>query len=329
MEDIVLVCVGCGNSFTFTVANWNTPQLATITGVDDAVVDGDVAYSIVTSVTSADAFYNALDPANVSVTNSDDDTASITASPVEFFATEGEIGSYQLALVTIPSVSPVVIRVSFDPAQVTVNGSTSPVDLTFTDQTAQTVTFQVATNSDANSDRNVFITQQVVSSGASEYPVGMNAPTVTIHIADVPPPPPTPLCEDHNFSDGGVVRSSTADALGYALNCRVLYQNGAPTQWLGSDLYNSGSIGIEGVLNLGVIQAIDIFSPAGMTYFQGGAVFCLRGTGTLIWLAASGVPRHAEIIGSYSVPEFPGFTCATLFEPGTLVLVRQNPLDRE
>jgi hypothetical protein len=34
------------------------------------------------------------------------------------------------------------------------------------------------------------------------------------------------------------------------------------------------------------------------------------------------------VIGSYSVPEFEGFTCATLFEPGTLVLVSQNPLDR-
>ena len=65
-----------------------------------------------------------------------------------------------------------------------------------------------------------------------------------------------------------------------------------------------------------------------MTYFEGGAVFCLRGEGTLIWLAASGQPRHAEIIGSYTVPEFPGFTCATLFEPGTLVLVTHNPLDR-
>ena len=139
------------------------------------------------------------------------------------------------------------------------------------------------------------------------------------------PPPPTPLCEDHNFSEGGVVRSSTADALGYAINCRVLYENGGPTQWLGGDLYNAGSIGIQGVLDLGVIQAVDIFSPVGMNYFEGGAVFCLRGEGTLIWLAAKNAPRIAEIIGSYTVDDFPGFTCATLFEPGTLVLVRDRP----
>ncbi|MFN8378215.1 MAG: hypothetical protein U0452_06040 [Anaerolineae bacterium] len=116
-----------------------------------------------------------------------------------------------------------------------------------------------------------------------------------------------------------------SDALGYAINCRVLYQNGAPTTWLGSVLYSSANLGVPGLLDLGVQQAVDIFSPAGMTTFEGGAVFCLRGSGTLIWLAASGIPHHAEIIGSYTVPDFPGFTCATLFEPGTLVLVSENP----
>jgi hypothetical protein len=110
------------------------------------------------------------------------------------------------------------------------------------------------------------------------------------------------------------------------INCRVLYQHGSSTTWLGSDMYSAGSLGVEGILDLGVQQAIDIFSPGGMTYFDGGAVFCLRGQGSLIWLAASQMPRHAEIIGSYSVAEWPGFTCATLFEPGTLILVRENPI---
>ena len=135
-----------------------------------------------------------------------------------------------------------------------------------------------------------------------------------------------PTCEANNLDENGVVRSSVSDALGNVLNCRVLYQNGASTTWLGMDLYSSGNLGVQGLMELGVQQAIDIFSPAGVTHFQGGAVFCLRGSGTLIWLAASGIPRHAEIIGSYTVPDFPGFTCATLFEPGTLVLVTENPV---
>ena len=33
-------------SLTFTAANWNVAQTVTVTGVDDALVDGDVAYTI-------------------------------------------------------------------------------------------------------------------------------------------------------------------------------------------------------------------------------------------------------------------------------------------
>src|SRR6185503_17327095 len=33
------------SSITFTPADWNVPQTITVTGVDDAVDDGDVAYS--------------------------------------------------------------------------------------------------------------------------------------------------------------------------------------------------------------------------------------------------------------------------------------------
>ena len=143
----------------------------------------------------------------------------------------------------------------------------------------------------------------------------------------LPPPPPTPLCIDLNFDENGVVRASLSDAFGYAIHCRVLYQNGRSTQWLGNSLYSESNLGIPGLTELGILQAIDIFSPSGMTYFTGGGVFCLRGEGTLIWLSANQSPRHAEIIGSYTVPEFPGFTCATLFEPGAFVLVQHNPIN--
>ena len=57
----------------------------------------------------------------------------------------------------------------------------------------------------------------------------------------LPPPPPTPVCEDHNFAEGGIVRASTRDGLDYGINCRVLYQNGEPTDGLGGDLYNAGA----------------------------------------------------------------------------------------
>ena len=144
-------------------------------------------------------------------------------------------------------------------------------------------------------------------------------------VDNLPPPPATPHCEDLNFIADGMVRAITSDEIDYAVFCRVLYANGAPMQWLGGNLYNAGSIGHQGVLDLGVVQAVDVYSPVGLTEFEGGVEICLKGTGSLIFMAASGAPRVPVLVGSHEIDDFPGFTCATLFEPGTLVLVRNSP----
>src|SRR5258705_1086939 len=66
-------------SVTFTSANWNTAQTATVTGVDDFGVDGAVAYTIVTAAaTSTYAGYNRMYAADVRVTNTDNDTSGMT-----------------------------------------------------------------------------------------------------------------------------------------------------------------------------------------------------------------------------------------------------------
>ena len=69
-------------SLTFTTANWNTAQTVTVTGVDDFLDDGDIAYSIVTAAaTSSDGIYNGINPSDVSVTTTDNDTSGFTVSP--------------------------------------------------------------------------------------------------------------------------------------------------------------------------------------------------------------------------------------------------------
>ena len=61
-------------SLTFTRTDWNVAQTVTVTGVDDALADGDVAYTIITNpASSADPGYSGLNPADVSVTNQDID----------------------------------------------------------------------------------------------------------------------------------------------------------------------------------------------------------------------------------------------------------------
>ncbi|MBG1267437.1 beta strand repeat-containing protein [Nostoc sp. WHI] len=51
---------------TFTAANWNTPQIITVTGVNDGIADDNIAYQIITgSVVSSDPKYNNFNPASI------------------------------------------------------------------------------------------------------------------------------------------------------------------------------------------------------------------------------------------------------------------------
>lgn len=68
----------------FTPGNWDTPQTVTLTGADDAVVDGTVDYSVVFGqANSADLLYDGLQPAAIAASNVDDD-AQGSAGRVRF-----------------------------------------------------------------------------------------------------------------------------------------------------------------------------------------------------------------------------------------------------
>ena len=85
----VVVNVGSGDpteatvnpaTLTFTPSNWNIPQTVTVTGVDDALDDGDVVSNITLSIDDAnsDNSYDPLPNFNVSVTTLDNDVAATT-----------------------------------------------------------------------------------------------------------------------------------------------------------------------------------------------------------------------------------------------------------
>jgi hypothetical protein len=62
------------SGLTFTPLNWNIPQVVTVSSVDDAQADGDVAYSILLGVLlSNDPAYAGLNPVDVTITNLNDD----------------------------------------------------------------------------------------------------------------------------------------------------------------------------------------------------------------------------------------------------------------
>src|SRR5438132_1713999 len=129
-------------SVTFTSANWNTPQTVTVTGVNDFVADGNIAYTIVTAAaTSADANYNGLNPADVAVSNTDDDTAGITVSPTSGLVTTeaGGTATFTVVLNSQPTANVTIPLSSGNTAE----GTVSPASLTFTSanwNVARTVT---------------------------------------------------------------------------------------------------------------------------------------------------------------------------------------------
>tara|TARA_Y100000780_G_scaffold219746_1_gene226042 strand:+ start:135785 stop:140128 length:4344 start_codon:yes stop_codon:yes gene_type:complete len=91
-------------SVTIPAADWDTGTLVTVTGVDDAIVDGDISYTIITgNVTSADANYNVLsggDVANVAVINIDDDAYIASVASTDATARENPLvnGKFTISL---------------------------------------------------------------------------------------------------------------------------------------------------------------------------------------------------------------------------------------
>ncbi len=129
-------------SVTFTSGNWNVAQTVTVTGVDDAVVDGNIAYSIVTAAaTSTDLSYNGLNAADVSVTNTDNDVVGVTVNPTSGLTTTeaGGTATFTVVLTSQPSANVVIGLSSTDLTE----GTVAPATVTFTSgdwNVAQTVT---------------------------------------------------------------------------------------------------------------------------------------------------------------------------------------------
>jgi hypothetical protein len=68
------------SSLTFDTANWTIPQTVTVTGVDDNVADGNIAYNIILgTITGTSAAYSGIKPANVAVTNQDNEAGGGSA----------------------------------------------------------------------------------------------------------------------------------------------------------------------------------------------------------------------------------------------------------
>lgn len=120
-------------SLTFTVQNWASPQMVTVTGVDEKVQDGPQQYFVVfaPSTSNDNDYKNQLpNPSNVTITNLDDDTAGVrvVASPTLATAEPNVTATFTVELTSQPTADVTIPLLSSKTSE----GTVSPASLTFT-----------------------------------------------------------------------------------------------------------------------------------------------------------------------------------------------------
>ncbi len=165
-------------AFNFTTGNWDLPVTVTVTGLDDATVDGDQAFNLVVAAV-ADAGYFNLNPPDVAAINSDDDAVGIRV------LTDAGISTTELATVSTkftvvltraPDAGVSIPVVSSD----TNEASASPASLVFTAAnwfTPQTVTVTGVNDGLVDGDRPYVVRLLGATSADSSFN-NLNGPDV-------------------------------------------------------------------------------------------------------------------------------------------------------
>jgi Domain of unknown function (DUF4347)/Cadherin-like/Right handed beta helix region/Cadherin domain/SdrD B-like domain len=109
---------------TFTTSNWNTPQVVTVTGLDDSIIDGAQAFSInFAPATSLDPSYSGLDAADIAMQNLDDDTFNRIVVDTTSDDADGDISSIAALYANKGADGSISLREALLAANNTANGS--------------------------------------------------------------------------------------------------------------------------------------------------------------------------------------------------------------
>jgi hypothetical protein len=144
-------------SVTFTPSNWNTPQTITVTGVNDALADGNIIFTIITGAAqSSDPAYSGIAVPDVEVTNVDNDTAQVYVKARRrlLVSENGQSATFRVGLTVQPTAPVTCTLQSTD----TTEGLVSPTTLTFTPAQFGLQTVTVSGVDDALVDGDVLFT---------------------------------------------------------------------------------------------------------------------------------------------------------------------------
>ncbi|MEY4374584.1 MAG: hypothetical protein RL760_750, partial [Candidatus Eisenbacteria bacterium] len=220
------------SQLTFTPADWNVGQTVTVTGVDDAVMDGDQAYTIVLApAISSDARYAGMDATDVAVSNTDDDAAGVTVTPVVGLMTDeyGTSASFSVVLTSQPTADVTIAIASSDATE----GAVSLSSLVFTPAnwaTPQVVTVTGVDDAEVDGDQAYTILTGAVVSSDPTY-AGMAVADVMVMNTDG--------AENNAVSLELVAdrsRVSQGQPVGYRLSIRNRTQSAIPNVTISNEL---------------------------------------------------------------------------------------------
>jgi hypothetical protein len=308
---------------SFDASNWNVPQTITVTPINNAFADGNRPTVIDHAVTGSDpttAYGNGtVTAASVPIAIMDDDIPGATFTPRSLQLPEGGDGIYRVRLNTEP-LQPVTLTLTFDDTQILVNGLPSPIVLTdIFDNTNYNVqlTFVVSAMLDSfgQGGRTVNITHTFTSLDPAYNFVDL----FPVNIGDVTADTQSvPRCVMLSLEESTIARAVIVHPITRGeIYCRIIIENREYAEFMGA-----GNVGNQAVLDMGVIHAVDIFVEPVPENFTGGLWVCLLGRGDLVYMNQSGMPREPHLLESMFID---GFTCTTIPNAGTLVLV--NPID--
>ncbi|MCB1943869.1 MAG: hypothetical protein KDI53_17785, partial [Candidatus Accumulibacter sp.] len=169
------------SSLVFTPTNWNQPQTVTVTGVDDLVDDGDVAYHVVTApAVSADPAYDGFNASDVALSNLNDDHAGFIFSVTSGLATSesGAGATFTVTLASQPTADVTFALSSSNGGE----GKVLPQHLSFTARdwnVAQTVTATGVDDQVVDGDVAWAIVTSPAVSADRKYQ-GLNPPDVSL-----------------------------------------------------------------------------------------------------------------------------------------------------
>ena len=215
------------DSINFTPENWAVPQSVSILGVDDAVVDGDVEYMIITDpAVSDDAGYNGIDASDITLVNLDNDEPSgtplpsqpgVILDPTTGLITTEDGGSTEVMVMlnTMPGGDVTIQVTSSDTGE----GIITPATMTFTSanwDSSQPLTITGVDDGVLDGDVMYHINITTTSSDPDYNNLIITPLSVTNHDNDVAPPPPAPTAgisisptTGHITSESGTMTSFT------------------------------------------------------------------------------------------------------------------------